>query len=97
MSTSKLSAKFFEVKNDIIRNRSLSIFQLGNIAGPDADNYYKIDFDVFLPSIGKNLQRPKVWTIAQKQQLIISVFKDLNIPTIVAICKRTPGGAFEDR
>lgn len=34
-----------------------------------------IDFDVYLPTIGVNLQRGLVWTLQQKQQLILSVFK----------------------
>lgn len=37
--------------------------------------YYEIDYDVFLPSKGKNLQRPFVWTLEQKQELILSIIK----------------------
>jgi hypothetical protein len=36
---------------------------------------YEIDFDVYLPSKGVNLQRGLVWTELQKQELIFSVFK----------------------
>lgn len=36
---------------------------------------YKVDFDVYLPSKGVNLQRGLVWTDLQKQELIFSVFK----------------------
>lgn len=36
---------------------------------------YKIDFDVFLPTKNMNLQRGLVWTDLQKQELILSVFK----------------------
>ena len=34
------------------------------------DGKYNIvlDFDVYLPTKGKNLQRPLVWTLFQKQQ-----------------------------
>jgi len=46
---------------------------------------YKIDWDVYLPSIGKNLQRPFVWTLKQKQELIISVLKGIKIPSISVI------------
>lgn len=49
------------------------------------DNYYKIDFDVFLPSINKNLQRPLVWTLEQKQALILSIFKETYIPPVCVI------------
>jgi hypothetical protein len=43
------------------------------------------DFDVFLPSIGKNLQRGNVWTLAQKQELIRSLIlkRDINTPSII--------------
>lgn len=44
-----------------------------------------LDFDVYLPSIKKNLQRPLVWTLEQKQELILSVFKDVYIPPICVI------------
>lgn len=37
---------------------------------------YKFDFDVYLPSKGINLQRDLVWSLEQKQQLILSVFKE---------------------
>lgn len=43
------------------------------------------DFDVFLPSIGKNLQRPLVWSLEQKQQLILVVLKGNNIGNISVI------------
>ena len=36
---------------------------------------YKVDFDVFLPTKNINLQRGLVWTDLQKQELILSVFK----------------------
>ena len=45
----------------------------------------KWDFDVFLPSINKNLQRGNVWNLAQKQELIRSLIlgKNINEPTII--------------
>lgn len=46
---------------------------------------YEVDFDVYLPSKGKNLQRPLVWTLEQKQELILSVLKGINIPSISVI------------
>jgi len=46
---------------------------------------YTLDFDVFLPSIGMNLQRPLVWTLFQKQQFIISLMKGAPIPKVCVI------------
>ena len=39
-----------------------------------------IDWDVYLPTRGKNLQRPLVWTIEQKRELINSVLIGRHIP-----------------
>jgi uncharacterized protein with ParB-like and HNH nuclease domain len=46
---------------------------------------YDLDFDVFLPSIGKNLQRPFCWTLAQNQALILSVLKGIPLPPMAFI------------
>jgi len=43
---------------------------------------YNVDFDVFLPSKGKNLQRPLVWTIEQKRQIVMSVLLKRHIPNV---------------
>jgi len=43
---------------------------------------YELDFDVFLPSKNKNLQRPLVWNIKQKRELIFSILKGVKIPDI---------------
>lgn len=48
-------------------------------------NNRKLDFDVFLPSKGVNLQREKVWNLDQKRELIISILIERNIPNICAI------------
>lgn len=47
-----------------------------------------IDYDVYLPTKNKNLQRPFVWSLQQKQELIISVLKGINIPPISVITYR---------
>lgn len=47
--------------------------------------YGSIDFDVFLPTKGVNLQRDFVWDLFQKQQLILSVLKGVRIPHISLI------------
>lgn len=47
----------------------------------------EFDFDVYLPSIGKNLQRPLCWTIEQKRALVLSVLRNqkLNPITVARI------------
>lgn len=51
-----------------------------------ADNSkYNFDYDIYLPTIGKNLQRDFCWTLEQKQELIISLVKEINIPNIAVI------------
>jgi len=42
----------------------------------------EIDFDVYLPTKKKNLQRPLVWKLYQKQELILSVLKGIQLPPI---------------
>jgi hypothetical protein len=44
-----------------------------------------IDYDVFLPTMGKNLQRPFCWSLEQKQELIRSIFKEMKLPLISLI------------
>jgi len=46
-----------------------------------------IDFDVYLPTKEKNLQRPLVWTQLQKEQLILSILKDIRIPAITVVVR----------
>ncbi len=45
----------------------------------------KIDFDVFLPTKGINLQREKVWTLLQKRELIMSILMERFIPNICTL------------
>ena len=45
----------------------------------------KIDFDVYLPSRGMNLQRDFVWSIEQKRELIWSVLIRRNIPRMAMV------------
>ncbi len=44
-----------------------------------------IDFDVYLPSKGINLQRDYVWTIEQKRELIWSVLMNRHIPRMAML------------
>lgn len=46
---------------------------------------YEIDFDVYLPTKKKNLQRPFVWTLFQKRELILSKLKGVKIAPISVI------------
>src|ERR1700749_4632753 len=52
----------------------------------DNSNYI-LDWDVYLPTKGKNLQRPFVWTLKQKQALILSILKGIKVPSISVIIK----------
>lgn len=45
----------------------------------------RIDFNVFLPTKGINLQRDFVWTIEQKRELIWSIFIGRQIPRMAMI------------
>lgn len=45
----------------------------------------KFDFDVYLPTLGINLQRGFIWKTAQKQEFILSLFKELVIPPVSII------------
>lgn len=44
-----------------------------------------LDFDVYLKTKNKNLQRDLVWTLEQKRQLIWSILKRMHIPKITVI------------
>lgn len=44
-----------------------------------------IDFDVFLPTKGMNLQRDFVWNILQKRELIWSILMKRHIPRMAMI------------
>ena len=47
--------------------------------------HVKLDFDVYLPTLGINLQRDFVWSIEQKRELIWSVLMKRNIPRMSMI------------
>ncbi len=44
-----------------------------------------IDFDVYLPTKGRNLQRDYVWTVEQKRELIWSVLMNRHIPRMAIL------------
>ena len=47
--------------------------------------YIELDFDMYLPTKGKNLQRGFVWTLFQKRELIKSIFVGRHIPNCTII------------
>lgn len=63
-------------------NYGLSAFNMRDLL---ERGHYDLDFDVYLPSIKMNLQRPFCWTLQQKQELIISLLKGLNISLMTFI------------
>lgn len=58
----------------------------------------KLDMDVFLPTKNKNLQRGNVWTLEQKQQLILSIFYERYIPAVcvMSIVDKSGKGITDD-
>ena len=49
------------------------------------DERTQLDFDVYLPTKGKNLQRELVWTLEQKREFIMSIIYGRHIPNIALI------------
>lgn len=66
---------------------TISVGMSGQSIRDYAENHFGdvLDFEVFLPSINKNLQRDLVWTLEQKQSIVLSVFKETHIPAICVI------------
>jgi len=54
----------------------------------DKNHREVIDYEVYLPSKGFNLQRDFVWSLYQKQQFILSILKDNPIPSIAVVKHR---------
>ena len=77
----KLSDIRIELKFN--KNNGLSVFSIRDLV--EHPEEYRIDFDVFLETKGKNLQRPFVWTLLQKQELILSMLKGIALPAICII------------
>jgi hypothetical protein len=51
------------------------------------DDAYTIDYDVTL-SNGTQLQRPFVWTLEQKQKLVLTVLKQMHIPAFHVLIEK---------
>jgi hypothetical protein len=77
--------KLKDIRTDLkfIKNHGLSIFCIRDLI--DKNERYNLDFDVYLKSKGKNLQRPFCWTLLQKQELIMSILKGIRIPVLAII------------
>ena len=77
----KLSLSRFRKKFDFTINKA-SIFE--SIARLNSKRF-PLDFDVYLPSKDKNLQRDFVWSDHQKSELILSVLKGVKLASISVI------------
>ena len=71
--------------NFSMSSAELSFFQIGDLVDCV---FIQLDFDVYLPSKGINLQRELVWTDLQKSEFILSIFKGNQIPkfTLIKLC-----------
>lgn len=78
----------FKVEEPIFITRGFDIRELIDNWNEE-ELYKKFDFDVYLPSKKKNLQRPLVWTLEQKQSFILYLIKNEKFnPPIAVIAKR---------
>lgn len=77
--------------NDIIKplsfkgTKQTDLESVGYMQRQIDNNQITIDYNVYLSSVGINLQRPLCWSLTQKQQLILSVLKGVYIPPISII------------
>lgn len=81
--TSELKLSDVRTKLPFNINHGLSVFCIRDILTHPEE--YIIDFDVYLPTKGKNLQRPFVWNLLQKQELIMSMLKEIKLPPMAII------------
>lgn len=78
----KLTLKDVRTKLPFNINYGLSDLSIKELL---SEKYDVIDWDVYLPTKGINLQRGFVWTLDQKRELILSIFKGIKIPAITYI------------
>jgi hypothetical protein len=78
----KLALHQFRTPLNFTINKGLAGFEVDDLAN---EMYGKLDFDVYLESKGMNLQRPLVWSIEQKRELILSILKEIKIPAITMV------------
>lgn len=79
----KLPMSAFRPKFSFKVSKGISGMDIDDMADPKRG--YIIDWDVYLPSIDKNLQRGFVWTLDQKRELIVSILKGIRIAEITVI------------
>lgn len=73
-------------KDDFIKPYKHTInYGLGMLKMTYVLDNYDLDFDVYLPTKNKNLQRGFVWTLEQKQNLIIAILKNMNIGNVTVL------------
>lgn len=87
-----LSLSRFQKKYKHHINRGLSYHSLEKLQG-----WIDFDFDVFLPSIGKNLQRPLCWTLDQKRALVLTVLRDQKLNSITVVQVKDRSDNFTDK
>jgi uncharacterized protein with ParB-like and HNH nuclease domain len=75
-----MQLKDFDKKYRHSINKGLSFDKIGRLR-----DYVNFDFDVFLPTIGMNLQRELVWTAEQKSALILTLLRNQRITPIVVV------------
>jgi Protein of unknown function DUF262 len=78
-----------------LSSRSLAITQLKSIGTSKCS--YSFDDAVYLPSLGINLQRPLVWTLSQKQELIMSILLQRYIPPMALATRLDDWKEFPNR
>ncbi|MGL6063651.1 MAG: DUF262 domain-containing protein [Fusobacteriaceae bacterium] len=69
-------------RTDFQKPMSLKIESRTSVYLPGYKKYFEFDFDVKLSS-GINLQRELCWTDFQKEQLILSLIKEIEIPPVL--------------
>lgn len=82
MATKPLNLSYFRKKLPFNINHGMADISLRSLL---THKDYEIDFDVYLPTKKKNLQRPFVWTLFQKRELILSKLKGVKIAPISVI------------
>lgn len=79
----KLPMHAFRKKLSFDISNGMGGIDIDNLCNPNWN--YMIDWDVYLPSKGMNLQRGFVWSISQKRELILSILKGITIAPITVI------------
>ena len=80
--------KHLHIQSEYIRNKNTFFCNLKDIMIGDV----VLDVDVYLPTLGVNLQRAFVWTQFQQEQFILSLLKGIDIPPYTIIHDRERQG-----